>query len=323
MPSAIVPGMTTYAFDPSTRHLVASVAGGAGALAHTVARLHPRTGDGLGRRLAHQLTLLSTEAWISYTDADRAGPVPQAAALAAIRGPDRSGGWVDPDWVVQRSYEVGRTLVEIGSAGVRRAVLDDVAAELASIDRALLGDLAGRAVQAVTLTRLDASPVQIAAADRMLHEQPLGGEDLLTDVEPTAAHWAAAAVEVAMRASGRAEPRDVLDPREAVEPFDVVASCLVVSRVAAGEPPLQAVQRLIRPAMEVARGFVPEPEDCDVPGLVVLDPLRPARHLLDRLLMALRTCAVVYGGRRSDFESAVRDEAGRAASRLFGAAVGA
>jgi hypothetical protein len=36
------------------------------------------------------------------------------------------------------------------------------------------GDLSGRPVQAVLLDRVDASPVQVQAADRLLAEHPLG-----------------------------------------------------------------------------------------------------------------------------------------------------
>lgn len=332
--------MATYAYDPSLRHLVAVRGGGAGATAHIVARLHERTAEPLALRLAHQLTLLSTEAWLCYTDSERAGPVPRPAALAALRAPNlpRDGRLrVEPDWVVERAHEVGRTLVEIGSAGVRRAVSDDVADELASIERALLGDLQGRAGQAVELTRLDASPVQVAAADRVLQEAPSGSEALLTGIEPTAAcvaaaHWTAAAVDVTLRRIGGTDSRDVLDPGKAVEPFDTVAPRSVVIWIADGVPPLAAVQRLVRPAMEAARGFVPAPEECAVPGLIMLDPGRPARHLLDRLLMALQTCQRVYvehlrPGRAdaaeeaaAEFDREVRGEAARTADRLLATA---
>jgi hypothetical protein len=338
--AAILACMTTYAYDTSVRHVIACCAGGAGSTAHTVARLHERTGQRLGLRLADQLTLLSSEAWLSYTDGEGAGPVPEVAALAAVRSPNlpRDGRLrVERNWVVERAHEVGRTLAEIGSAGVRRAVVDDVADELASVRRALHGDLRGRAGQAVELTRLDASPTQVAVADRLLDDVPAGGEALRTDVEPTAAcvasaHWLAAAVAVTVRLIGGTGSQDVLDPDEATEPFDVVAPRLVVDLIMAGQPPLVAVQRLVRPAMLVARGFVPTDEECDVPGLVVLDPTRPARHLLDRLMHALRTCLRVYvdhldpgilkdasdpieaGGR--EFDREVRHEAALTADRL-------
>lgn len=332
--------MTTYAYDPALRHLVAVCGGGAGATAHTVAHMHERTVEPLGLRLAHQLTLLSTEAWLCYTDPERAGPVLRSVALAALREPNlpRDGRLrVEPDWVVERAHEVGRTLVEVGSAGVRRAVTVDVADELESVERALLGDLRGRAAQAVELTRLDASPVQVAAADRTLHGSPSGSATLLTGIEPTAAcvaaaHWTAAAVDVTLRRIGGTDSRDVLDPAEAAEPLDTVAPRAVLTWIAAGASPLASVQRLVRPAMEAARGFVPAPEDCDVPGLIILDPGRPARHLLDRLLMALQTCLRAYvehpgpvspeaaGHAATEFDREVRGEAARTAHRLLATA---
>ena len=334
--------MTTYAYDPSLRHLIACCGGGRGARAHTVARLHERTVERLGLRLAQQLTLLSAEAWLSYTDAEGAGPVPDAAALAALGAPNLPRGGrmrVECNWVVERAHEVGRALAEIGSAGVRRAVADDVAKEFASIGRALHGDLQGRSGQAVELTRLDASPTQVAVADRLLAGTPSGTEALLAEVEPTAAciaaaHWLAAAVDLTLRSIGRTETRYVLNSEDAAEPFDTVAPRIVVDLIAAGSSPLAAVQRLVRPAMEAARGFVPTGEDCTVPGLIVLDPARPARHLLDRLLLALRTCERVYvdqvvaglcvedGGDPAEtacrsFDGEVRREASRTAGRLL------
>jgi hypothetical protein len=62
--------------------------------------------------------------------------------------------------------------------------------EIAAIERAELGDLSGRAAQAVLLTRQDASPVQVAAADTLAGSL-LGGDQLLT-LDPTAACGAAA-----------------------------------------------------------------------------------------------------------------------------------
>jgi hypothetical protein len=113
--------------------------------------------------------------------------VPDVAALGAPNLP--CDGWlkVEGDWVVERAHEVGRTLVEIGSAGVRRAVVDEVTDEFDSIGRASCGDLGGRAAQAVELTRHDASPTQIAAADRLLEKVPAGGEALVT--RPSRSTW--------------------------------------------------------------------------------------------------------------------------------------
>ncbi len=339
--AAMLPGMTTYAYDPSFRHLIASHGSGLGARAHTVARLHRGTPERLGLRLAQQLTCLSAEAWLSYTDAGQAGPIPEVAALAALRVPDLARGGtatVERGGVVERAHEVGCTLAEIGGAGARRAVVADVVDEFASVGRALRGELGGRSRQAVELTRLDASPTQVAHADRVLHEAPSGAEALLVDVEPTAAcvaaaHWLVAAVDVTSRAIGGGGVREVLRPEEAAEPFDTVAPTVVVDLVAEGGSPLAAVRRLVRPALRAARGFVPTAEDCILPGLIILDPGRPAPHLLDRLLLALRACERVYidhvvGGPPEDhpdpveaagrrFDEEVRLEAARTTDRLL------
>jgi len=48
------------------------------------------------------------------------------------------------------------------------------------------GNLPGRAVQAVVLDQVDASPVQVEAADRLLAEQPLETPLLFTTVDPAA-----------------------------------------------------------------------------------------------------------------------------------------
>ncbi|MBW0089610.1 hypothetical protein I4I73_11715 [Pseudonocardia sp. KRD-184] len=325
--------MTTYAYDSSTTHLLAVWGAGVGSAAHSVARLHARTPVAVGRRLAHGLTQLSTTAWLSYEESDIAGPVPVSPALRAIVDPNvvRAGRLrVDPDWVVEAGHDVGRTLREAGSAGVRRAVVADVEAEFDAIERALLGDLAGRAGQAVMMSRLDASPVQIAAADRLLHEVPTGGQPLTTDVEPTAAcvaaaHWLRAAVDVTRDAIGGDDDGDVLATEEAAQPWDVVAPRLVLARMDDGLSPLAAVLSLVLSAKRVARGFVPAPDECDVRGHVVLDPGRPSRQLLDQLMLALRTCGQLHlevcGPGAPDpfdaFDAAVRAEAGRASDRLL------
>jgi hypothetical protein len=87
------------------------------------------------------------------------------------------------------------------------AVLTDVETELAAVRDAELGGLSGRAVQAVLHTREDVSPVQVAAADQILADDPLGGEALFLRLDPTAAsvaaaHWLQAAADVVATRSG-------------------------------------------------------------------------------------------------------------------------
>ncbi|MGI5144135.1 MULTISPECIES: hypothetical protein [unclassified Streptomyces] len=53
----------------------------------------------------------------------------------------------------------------------------------------------------------DASPVQVAAADHLLQQEPFGPDELFIGIDPTAAavaaaHWLTAAADVAAEASG-------------------------------------------------------------------------------------------------------------------------
>jgi hypothetical protein len=102
----------------------------------------------------------------------------------------------------------GRRTGAARTAGLQRARLPagpPVSKE--AVELAELGDLSGRAVQAVLLTREDVSPVQVAVADQTLAGDPLGGEDLflrldLTAASVAAAHWLQAAADVVAVLSG-------------------------------------------------------------------------------------------------------------------------
>jgi hypothetical protein len=154
---------------------------------------------------------------------------------------------------------------------VTRAVIDDVAEELDGVERALRGgDLTGRARQAVERSRLDVSPVQIVAADRLLHQVPMGSERLFTEVEPTAAavaaaHWLQSAVDVTLEVTGWEDAAAVLEAADAIESFDVTTTQVVLDLLRLGNPPIAAVQCLVRTAMLAARGMIlhgsPEPAD--------------------------------------------------------------
>jgi hypothetical protein len=120
--------------------------------------------------------------------------------LPALRQPHLpEGGTLIQSYipVEEAAHRAGRALHAFGDAALTDRVADDVGAELAAIERAERGDLSGRARQAVHLTRADASPVQVAAADALLREDPLGSSRLF-EVDPTAAavaaaHWLQAA----------------------------------------------------------------------------------------------------------------------------------
>jgi hypothetical protein len=346
--------MTNYAYEPTERRLLAVWGTGAGAVARPVARLRPRSPAEDGLRLAKALTGLSVMTWRSYTDPQLLDIDP-IAALAALRAPNRPrGGLVErsPEPHLEYAHEVGRRLDAIGGSEVTRAVVAEVADDLDALERALCGDLSGRAQQAVELTRLDASPLQIAAADRLLAEAPMGGPRLFTEVDPTAAavaatHWLRAAVDVTIARTGLPGRHSVIAAAELYGLVDSVAVDVVLEHMDDGDPPLAAVQCLVRAAMLAARGMVvhqvgdPDGDPLDEPRFTVLDPLRPARSLLERLVRAIQACAFVYFAKvdagaaepdadadrlaaaRQVFDAEVRAEAERCKERLLRGAVSA
>jgi hypothetical protein len=233
--------------------------------------------------------------------------------------PDEHGYlMVSYDPVEERAHRMGRCLHHASDPDLTTAVIGDVEAELAAVERAGLGDLSGRAVQAVQLTRQDASPVQVAAANEILAKDPLGGDDLFVDLDPTsacvaAAHWLQAAADVV------AEISDVEATEVAVEADDIEAlpyrtPTAVLELMALGMPPTAAVTSLIREAMDVAEGRItdvdelrdrideadnkpdePDPEaEPTTMRLTPLDPGRPARDMLEDLLSGIRGCWLLF-----------------------------
>ncbi|TDB76185.1 hypothetical protein [Micromonospora sp. KC723] len=87
-------------------------------------------------------------------------------------------------------------LHQLADAALTDAVAAEVDVEVGAVRRAELGGLSGRAEQAASLDRLDASPVQVSAADELLRASPRGGELLSAAADPAAscvaaAHWSA------------------------------------------------------------------------------------------------------------------------------------
>jgi hypothetical protein len=225
--------------------------------------------------------------------------------------------------VTQAAHRAGRALHAAGDPELTRSVIEDVRSELAAIEQAERGDLRGRARQAVVLTRADASPVQIAAADALLREDPFGDGRLFTDLDPTAAavaaaRWLQAAATVTAGVSG-ADPTGVVLQADDIEALPHATPTLVLERIADGETPRAVVLDLVAEAMEVASGTIPDParllgqlaeaqagaEDLAeehgeqihaqvMPRLTPLDPRRPAPDLLEDLLTGIRGCWLVY-----------------------------
>ena len=160
------------------------------------------------------------------------------------------------------------------------AVRAESAVELAAVESAELGDLTGRAQQAVLLSREGASPVQVAAADRLLEEDPFGPAELFSAIDPTAAavaaaHWLYAAAEAVSDVSGYAAT-DVVREADNIEATPHRTPSLVLELLDDGVSPYDAVTGLVRHAMRVADGVL------------------PARDLLEDLLTGIHGCWLLH-----------------------------
>ncbi len=333
--------MSRYAFDSGRRALVVSWATGAGDVAVTVAMLPVATSESDALRLAEQLTFLAAAAWRTYTHpasatldltagsegwrrhGDRAAFV---NVLTAIRHPHlpRDGAVLQSYVMVdEAAHRAGRALHAIGDSELTDRVVVDVRAELDAIEQAERGELSGRARQAIALTRADASPVQVAAADVVLAGDPFGDARLFTEVDPVAAavaaaHWLYAAATVTARRVGL-DPGQVVVEADNIEALAHESPTVVLERMDAGETPRQVVLGLIADAMVVAGGKIPdldgllamveeahvradslgeraeEAREALMPRrLTPLDPARPAMDLLEDLLSGIHGCWLLY-----------------------------
>ncbi|WP_433722631.1 hypothetical protein ACQP0C_22090 [Nocardia sp. CA-129566] len=364
--------MTRYAFDADRNALVAIWATGRGDLATTVAQLPPINPD-QATSLASNLTTLSRFQWRTYTHpASAAGDpdVPNSEAWrraeerrnfkeveAGIRTPNlptEHGLIVSYSGVVESAHRVGRTLHGIDDSALRDTIAAEVRTEQAAIESAELGDLSGRARQAVELSRPDVSPAQVQAADELLRADPLGTIELFTELDPAsasvaAAHWLYAAAEVAGELAGVATA-DVVVEADDIEALQVETPTLVLERLTAGETPTEIVVDLIAEAMAVSEGHVPAPwavvarvaeieeqaRKFDLDGatrsalldefrISRLDPTRPALDLLEDLLDGIRGCLLLYAAHaagadaqvEAQFAADVRGEADTHSDQLF------
>lgn len=193
---------------------------------------------------------------------------------------------------------------------------DEVRDELTAVSNAELGNLSGRAAQAVALTRSGASPTQVDAAWRVLEADILGSSSaLMTQYDPTsaaaaAAAWLNAAAHVASETSGTHWTAIVQ------EADDIEAPTEILKLIDKGATPQEAVDTLIDEARRVRRALLPNPEriadqvadiyafaqqhpdsrnaSLDQARLCVLDPARPAPDLLEDLLSGIRGCWLVW-----------------------------
>jgi hypothetical protein len=330
--------MTRYAVDEARQALVGLWSTGSGDVAITVADLPSTVRSGQALLVAEAASGLSEALWRCYThpasvtgslEPDTEGWRRQrsrdgfALVADAVRQPNLPHNGLlirayDP--VTEYAHQLGRALHAIGDPGLTGRVVADVQAELDGVERAERGDVSGRAQQAVILSRQDASPVQIAAADRLLQEDPLDGSGLFTGFDPAAAavaaaHWLWAAAMVATDRSGLAIA-EVMRTADDIEALPWETPAVVLGQLADGEPPRSVVLGLISDAMLVAEGKIPDLitllelaaqaearagsdlELCEALIAAIrptpLDPARPALDLLEDLLSGIRGCWLVF-----------------------------
>jgi hypothetical protein len=280
-------------------------------------------------------------------------------ALAKPYLPDGQGLlMVSYDPLLEAAHAVGRALHAVGEGRATRAVNDEVGVEVDAVLRAHRGDLTGRAVQAVALDRFDVSPVQIAAADQLLRVDPMGSEALWTSVDAAAAcvaaaHWLAGAAQVAAEVAD-VEPAAVFGYADDIEAVSIDVPATVVTAILDEQvSPREVVIALLAEAAAVREGRVPDPVamlqrvddvraqiarlpleqrehvvDGMLERLTLLNPLRPARDLLEHLLDGIRACLIVNreaaadtrilpaGGLNSEDGDQFDDEAADAACAL-------
>jgi hypothetical protein len=293
--------MTTYAHDRTASSIIAVWETGAGAVAKRIARVPSRATAAMVLRLVEALTSLSSIGWRAYSDPYVFGPPSAGPVLKGLRWPDPPRDGVlghRSDPLTDCAHELGRALHAVGTSAVVRSVAQEVETELDAVERAIRGDLSGRARQAVLLTRLDASPSQIAAADGFLRDVPMGSEELFTEVDGMAAAtaaipWLRAAAEVTAALSGL-DPVGVLEEAERAQGCDVTAAVHVLEMVAEMSP-VAVARELAGPAVLAGRGMLlVDAHSHEEPRFTLVDPGRPARSLLESVIKAIQACFVVY-----------------------------
>ncbi len=261
--------VTEYAYDRTRNALLATWSVGIGNVAETVVEFgDDLRGPEYALQLGYNLALLSQDLWHTYTHPLTAAVDRPEEALArardqlaidlvtgAMREPHLPVGnqmQVCESDVLEAAHMVGRILHKIGDAAVTEQAVADVEAEIAALRRAGLGDLTGRANQAVVLTRSDPQPQQVAAAHAYLEKNPLGPPELYTKIDATsaavaAAHWLFAAVMIMHRAAhGNMSDAPPTYPHMDGERPDDDLAMKVFHRLDQGRSPRDVVVGLIR-----------------------------------------------------------------------------
>jgi hypothetical protein len=207
-----------------------------------------------------------------------------------------------------------------------------VEAEIDAVERAERGDLTGRAAQAVVLTRADASPVHVAAANVLFESDPFGPAALFREIDPTgasvaAAHWLASAAAVAAKVSGD-EPETIVETADDIEALPTETPTEVLRQIYEGSSPLDVVVDMVGAAMSVADREIPdisrlaesleEAEEIAArhsldPSklglrLVPLDLFRPAPDMLEDLVTGIHGCFLIWSEHAPEEESDADEE---------------
>ncbi|NKZ09083.1 hypothetical protein HGB48_35880 [Actinomadura latina] len=298
------------------------------------------------QHLAQTLTWFSAQAWRTYTHPASAADEHEANTEGWQREEDRkafttvakalthpnlpSDGMLVTSYnpVEESAHQVGRALHDLKNPDLNKRINTEVQAEIAAIEQAELGNLTGRASQALAFTRADASPVQVQAADKILAQNPFGSPDLFSEIEPVAAAVA---------------PTQIIKEADNIEALAHETPTIVLQQLELGLSPYEAVTGLIRGAMTVAEGEIPDLEtllervtqaeeladqhhDPRLRNALLkelritpLDPKRPAHDLLEDILDGIRGCWLIYQEdtpEDDEFVNAIRMEANTNRDRL-------
>jgi len=285
--------VTEYAYDRTRNALLAVWSVGIGNTAETAVAFGEDLPDAEhALQLGYDLTQLSKELWRTYTHPlSQAVDQPEVALLRArnqlaidlvteaMREPNLPVGdqmRVCESDLLERGHQTGRMLHRIGDDGVTDQAVADVEAEIAALRRAALGDLTGRANQAVMLTRSDPQPHQVAAAHAYFEKDPVGPPELYTKIDATSAavaavHWYASALMITRRDS-------------AGDPSDAPPTCW----------PMPTGELSDDLGMQAMRGLALGETPRDIVIAMVRDGVS-ARTLLEELLTGIHQAWVLYG----------------------------
>lgn len=332
--------MTAFSYAPSSRQIIASWRIGAPRRAEPIADVPDSCDDEGADLLVAALSDLSEAAWRTYSDIDESADPDETnteqwqlreeradfdKARALTIEPGERDRWPYSP-LLSAAKRLGLVLDEVGDARLRIQIARAVDRELDAVHAADMGDFAGLAQQAVTLSRLSASPVQIQAAWVILERDLLGAHDIHeASVDPTAACvattvWLRAAAIVAT-ASDPDDPKDrwtsAVARADDIEAMPVDTSADIFRLLADGLSPRATVERLVLNAHRVAAGQMPDLDGLrdrllglddlaekvdqqtmsrilDEVRVCALDPLRPAPSLLEALHTAVFGCFMLW-----------------------------